>query len=81
MKSIRLLGLILAFVLFTADCKKKPTATATPLHRAANEGNIERVRSLISSGANINAKAGRYARTPLYEAAYYGHKDIVALLV
>ena len=50
------------------------------LHAAAADGEIERVKSLISEGADINAKNGD-GWTPLQYAASRGHKEIVELLL
>jgi serpin B len=71
----------LALTLLASGCKKEPTETTTLLHRAARAGNIERVRSLISSGADINAKVGLSGWTALHEAADNGHKNIVEFLI
>jgi ankyrin repeat protein len=59
--------LILAFVLVAVGCKKKPTETTTPLNQAAWAGNVERVQSLISGGADVNAKNNE-GETPLHGA-------------
>jgi len=50
------------------------------LHRAAVDGEIEQVKSLISKGADVNAKNGD-GWTPLQYAASRGHKEIVELLL
>ena len=82
MKSIRVLCLFLAFMFIVAGCRKKRTGTITPLHQAAQAGDIDKVRILISEGADVNAK-DEFGITPLHEAAQYeyGHKDVVELLV
>jgi Tol biopolymer transport system component/peroxiredoxin len=50
------------------------------LSRAVRLGDYYKVRQLVSSGADVNAKDKRgYA--PLYQAARYGHKDVVELLI
>jgi len=53
---------------------------AKTLHEAAANGDIELVKSLISSGADVNAP-GNWGWTPLYTAAAIGHGDIVSLLI
>ena len=42
MKSIRVLCVILMLMLIAAGCRKKPTETITPLHQAAQAGDIEK---------------------------------------
>jgi NF-kappa-B inhibitor-like protein 2 len=52
----------------------------TPLHTVCRLGNIDCVRSLLSCGADVNARnAFRY--TPLHVACYHGHTDIVEVLL
>ncbi|HNY78712.1 MAG: serpin family protein [Sedimentisphaerales bacterium] len=87
-----LLRLILMGTLAIAGgCKKEPqqsasppkharSKAATPLHRAAEKGDIEQVRSLIIGGADVNAQTtGDW--TPLHYAVREGHGQIVALLL
>ena len=52
----------------------------TPLHTECRSGNIDCVRSLLSCGADVNAR-GKYCQTPLYAACYRGHTDIVEVLL
>jgi len=64
MKRIILLCLFLAFMLLISGCRKKPTAAITRkkltettiLLQAAKVGNIERIKSLISSSVDVNVK-------------------------
>jgi ankyrin repeat protein/beta-lactamase regulating signal transducer with metallopeptidase domain/6-phosphogluconolactonase (cycloisomerase 2 family) len=55
-------------------------APANALHKAAAEGNVERVRSLIESGADVNAKDPN-GLTPLHRAVFSGNRTIVELLL
>jgi hypothetical protein len=50
------------------------------LHRAAVDGEIEQVKSLISKGADVNTKNGE-GWTPLQYAASRGYMEIVELLL
>jgi ankyrin repeat protein len=73
--------LSLALLLIAAGCDKKPAAgTTTELHRAAELGDLPRVRSLISKGAEIDAKDKR-SLTPLHLAASQGHPETVKVLI
>ena len=47
---------------------------------ATAKGNIEKVRLLLDSGININAK-DKYCQTALMNAARAGHVELVRLLV
>jgi len=53
---------------------------ADHLHQAAADGEIERVKLLISEGADVNVK-NTEGLTPLHCAAREGHKEIVELLL
>ncbi|HKO96672.1 MAG TPA: ankyrin repeat domain-containing protein [Pyrinomonadaceae bacterium] len=47
----------------------------TPLHLAAQRGNIEIVRLLLAKGADVNAK-NKVGGTPLMWAGVYGHEEV-----
>lgn len=56
----------------------------TPLHMAAFQGDLGRVKLLVGQGADVNAKilgGGDPGATPLHLAAMKGHADVVAALV
>ena len=53
-------------------------AVAEPLHEAAKEGDLKKVKRLIADGSDVNVKAGNGA-TPLHYAADRGHIDIVEM--
>ncbi|MBU0581296.1 MAG: ankyrin repeat domain-containing protein [Candidatus Margulisbacteria bacterium] len=67
----------------------KNIAGETPLHIAAQNGNIKIMESLLKNGADINAKtndfigedADYYGYTPLHMAIVYDQKDAVLFLV
>ena len=50
------------------------------IHDAIKEENVEKVRSLIASGCDINAQDS-FRRTPLHLAAWKGNSEIVQLLI
>jgi len=81
---IALLTVPTAFVL-AARAEAKPTAEqkaepAKSLRRAAYDGDIEQVKSLISKGADVNEK-GRWGITPLHLASREGHAEVARLLI
>jgi ankyrin repeat protein len=51
------------------------------LVQASDRGNIERVKSLIKSGVNVNFQEGEWKIAPLHSAASNGHKEIVEILI
>ncbi|OQA06241.1 MAG: Phosphocholine transferase AnkX [bacterium ADurb.Bin374] len=53
---------------------------ATPLHFAAQSGNISIVRALLNAGADVNARNPQDI-TPLHLAAWDGNAEIVSLLL
>ena len=60
-------------------------AGCTPdLHKAAREGDADRVRELLDAGADVNvrnANKGRLQYTPLHWAARNGHLEIAEILI
>jgi ankyrin repeat protein len=57
-----------------------PFAIAGPLHDAARDGDLQKVRALIDEGAAIDARSDR-GETPLILAILKGHADVVGLLI
>lgn len=51
-----------------------------PLHTAASDGDMEKVKKLISEGYNVNIQDDANW-TPLHRAAYFGHKETAKLLI
>ena len=52
----------------------------SPLTKAVNAGDIQTVRTLIKSGADVNARSGD-GSTPLLWAAHHSNNDIARLLI
>jgi len=77
---IRLSCLFLALMLLAIGCRRDPNADTTPLHRVVKAGDIQQIKSLISSGADINAE-DEHGYTPLHDAILRRHKDVVELLI
>ncbi|MEM7617699.1 MAG: ankyrin repeat domain-containing protein, partial [Pseudomonadota bacterium] len=56
-----------------------PEHGSTPLHLAAQIGNIELVKLLTINGAKVNAKDNN-GNLPFHNAAYYGHMEVSTYL-
>jgi len=76
----RLFCLFLALTLLPVGCRKKPAPTTTSLHWAAKTGDVQRLGSLLSGGADVNSRDND-TWTPLHWAAHKGHKEAVELLI
>ena len=55
-------------------------ASAGPLHDAARDGNVERVKQLLNQGADIS-EPDNAGEPPLLIASLAGHADVVVLLL
>ena len=75
--STSVLLLLASFSLNTAFAKNKATLE---LHQAVVSGDVEKVKSLISEGADVNFKS-RISWTPLHAAVRNRRKAIVELLI
>ncbi|XP_067653405.1 ankyrin repeat domain-containing protein 50-like [Haliotis asinina] len=71
------------------ETTRDPDALATPspatgrdLYDASKDGDLGRVKRILSAGhVDINYRGGRYSRTPVMAAAVNGHRDVVEFLV
>src|SRR5206468_1329375 len=63
-----------------AEGKKQPRAKAADLVRAAEAGELEKVRQLLAAGANPNGRDAREI-TALLCAAMEGHTEVAAALL
>lgn len=52
----------------------------TPLHHAAYSGDLKLAKTLVSKGANVNAR-NKDGATPLHLALKRGHRDVAKLLI
>ncbi len=82
---IALLAVPTALVLTARAQAPAPNAASlksrSPLHQAAADGHLERVRQLLHEGQDVNAQAGRWKWTPLHMAARYGHRNMCEFLI
>ncbi|CAJ0632868.1 2995_t:CDS:2 [Entrophospora sp. SA101] len=62
------------------DIFTRDRAGQTNLHRACQEGKLDRVKYLIDKGSDINA-CDNAGWSSLHEAAYHGYLDIVCFLL
>ena len=65
---------------FKYDVNATADNGCSPLHIAAALGMTKVVMELIQQGANISLNVPMYG-TPLHQAALYGHRDVVRLLL
>ncbi len=71
--------LVVSFGLTPSYAVQSANITNKSLHQAASDGDIAKVKLLISRGADVNEKVE--GNTPLHPAAERGHKDVVELLI
>ena len=72
--------LIFSFVLFLIFCLNAFSKSNIAIIDAAGRGDINKVKELINSGANINQQ-DRIGENALIEAAEGGHIEVVKLLI
>ncbi|XP_067654094.1 ankyrin repeat and protein kinase domain-containing protein 1-like [Haliotis asinina] len=66
-----------------SDAHATPSpAAGRRLYYASKDGDLERVKRILSAGhVDINYRGGWYSRTPVMAAAREGHRDVVEFLV
>ena len=69
------------FVAICDDFERQSSFPGTLLHRAAAEGNLEIVDTLVRFGGRSMTEVADNIGTPLHLAVAGGHKDVVSLLL
>ena len=69
---MRISLMLTGFMVFTAGC-------ATPLHKAAETGDLAAMRGLLAKGAKVNARSGHM--TPLHDAVTSAQVEAARLLI
>ena len=64
---------------FDVNCTRTPSGT-TPLHEAAQAGNMEAVQCLIKHGADVMARDKVWSRTPLHMVVNKGNLEVAQCL-
>ncbi|HSI84501.1 MAG TPA: ankyrin repeat domain-containing protein [Candidatus Methylacidiphilales bacterium] len=60
---------------------KTDVATAEALHKACDDGDLEKVKELVAQGAAVDSSSGKYKFTPLTAAAGGGHLEVLKFLL
>jgi ankyrin repeat protein len=60
---------------------RRDNQPAIPIHRAAEQGDLESLKKHIASGADINSQDGRDGETPLHRAITRGQTAAARLLI
>ncbi len=63
------------------DLPREPLHTVTALHAAVESGNFDTARTLIESGADVDALAEEHGYTPLVSAVLQGSAGMIELLL
>ncbi|XP_046584477.1 ankyrin repeat and KH domain-containing protein mask-like isoform X2 [Haliotis rubra] len=66
----------------TQDSHATPSPADRRLYSASGAGDLETVKRILAAGhVDINTRGGYWSKTPVMEAAYEGHSDVVEFLV
>src|SRR6185295_2007475 len=63
------------------DVDKLNALGFSELHVAARKGDVQQVHQLLTEGADVNVRQGKFLGTPLQYAAQLGHGEVVAILI
>lgn len=76
-------GSVIYCIIQGHDVNSQDYAGWTPLHEAANFGNLEIVNYLVTHGADIDHSGGEKCNwvTPLIDAASNGYVEVMRLLI
>jgi ankyrin repeat protein len=80
MTTIRTVMLFSVVLAVLGSCAGTPQGTTTPLHTAAEEGDIDEVMELIAGKSKVNAR-DEMGRTALHRAAIAGDIFVTAALL
>ena len=72
-----LISIVIGLLVVGCEPPKPPDIS---IHIAAGTGNIKDVKQHLAAGTDVNAK-DENGHTPLFNAAYWGRKEIVELLI
>jgi serine/threonine-protein phosphatase 6 regulatory ankyrin repeat subunit B len=75
------IGILFILLVFTVSVPHAGQSQDEALLEAAEKGDIEGVKILLSKGANIDAKGDYRSDTALIKAATRGHEEIVRILL
>ena len=74
-------NVILLVILLLIPAAASGADDRMPLHEAAKKGDVEAVKTLLESGADVQAKEKKKGWTALHWAAYKGHGAVVTALL
>lgn len=78
---MKIKNIVLLFSILISGFSFSMNLESRKIEAAINNNNIERLRELINSGANVNCRIGDYNSTPLIRAAESSREEMVKLLL
>ena len=81
MKKVLLFFLFAVFTLQSLHAKEGNSDSAEAFLKAATEGDVSEIQTLLKSGVDVNVRHPMTAWTALMAGAYYGHDEMVRLLI